>query len=59
MKNQPIDERTFYRGVLVLLALTGFMGVAASLLHYLEPEPELMDLVIPPLVAVANIALAD
>lgn len=58
MKNQPIDERTFYRGVLVLLALTGFMGVAASLLHYLEPEPELMDLVIPPLVAVANIALA-
>ncbi len=58
MQNQPIDERTFYRGVLVLLMLTGFMGVAASVLHYLEPQPELMDLVIPPLAAVANLALA-
>jgi diguanylate cyclase (GGDEF)-like protein len=58
MQNQPIDERAFYRGVLVLLALTGFMGLAASVLHYLEPEPELMDLVIPPSVAIANLALA-
>lgn len=61
MHNQAIDERTFYRGVLALLALlalTGFMGMAASVLHYLEPKPELMDLVIPPLVALANIALA-
>jgi len=58
MQNQLIDERAFYRGVLVLLALTGFMGVAASVLHFLEPEPELMDLVIPPSVALANIALA-
>jgi len=58
MQNQPIDERTFYRGVLVLLALTGFMGVAASVLHYMEPEPEPMDLVIPPLVALANLVLA-
>lgn len=58
MQSQPIDERAFYRGALVLLALTGLMGVAASIVHYLEPEPELMDLVIPPLVAVANLALA-
>lgn len=58
MQNQLIDERAFYRGALVLLALTGFMGLAASVLHYLEPKPELMDLVIPPLVAVANLALA-
>src|SRR5690606_24620384 len=58
MQDQPIDERAFYRGALVLLALTGFMGLAASGLHCLEPEPELMDLVIPPLVAVANLALA-
>jgi diguanylate cyclase (GGDEF)-like protein len=58
MQNQLIDERAFHRGVLVLLALTGFMGMAASVLHYLEPNPELMDLVIPPLVALANLALA-
>ena len=58
MQNKPIDERTFYRGVLVLLTLTGLMGLAASVLHYLEPEPELMDLVIPPLVSLANLALA-
>lgn len=58
MQNQPIDERTFYRGVLTLLALTGLMGLAASVLHYLEPEPQLMDLVIPPSVALANILLA-
>lgn len=58
MQIQAIDERTFYRGVLVLLALTGFMGTAASVLHYLEPEPELMDLVIPPSVAVTNLVLA-
>jgi diguanylate cyclase (GGDEF)-like protein len=43
--------------VLMLLAVTGSMGVAASILHYLEPEPELMDLVIPPAVAIANLAL--
>lgn len=58
MQNQLIDERRFYRGVFVFLSLTGFMGVAASVLHYLEPEPELMDLIIPPLVACANLALA-
>lgn len=58
MANQSIDERAFYRGVLVLLVLTGLMGIAASVLHYLEPKPELMDLVIPPLAAVANIVLA-
>jgi diguanylate cyclase (GGDEF)-like protein len=58
MQNQPFDERAFYLGALVLLALTGLVGLAASVLHYLEPEPELMDLVIPPLVAVANLALA-
>lgn len=58
MQNQSIDERTFYRGVLALLALTGFMGAAASVLHYMEPKPELMDLVIPPLVAIANLILA-
>lgn len=58
MQNQPIDERTFYRGVLVLLVLTGFIAASASILHYLEPEPELMDLVIPPMAAAANIALA-
>lgn len=57
MHNQSIDERVFYRGVLVLLAATAFMATAASVLHYLEPNPEPMDLVIPPLVAVANIAL--
>ena len=58
MQDQPIDERAFYRGALVLLALTGFMGLAASVLHYLEPRPELMDLVFPPMVAIANVALA-
>lgn len=58
MQSQPIDERAFYRGVLILLALTGFMGVATSVLHHLEPAPELMDLVIPPLVAIANLTLA-
>ena len=58
MQNQPIDERAFYRGVLILLALTGLMATAASILHYLEPEPELMDLIIPPSVAVMNLALA-
>jgi diguanylate cyclase (GGDEF)-like protein len=58
MQNQPMDERAFYRGALVLLSLTGSMGLAASILHYLEPKPELMDLIIPPAVAVANIALA-
>ncbi|HCS65620.1 MAG TPA: hypothetical protein DIW64_17010 [Cellvibrio sp.] len=58
MQNQSIDERAFYRGVLALLALTAFIGIAASVLHYLEPEPELMDLVIPPSVALANLALA-
>jgi diguanylate cyclase (GGDEF)-like protein len=57
MQNKLIDERVFYRGVLMLLAVTGSMGVAASILHYLEPEPELMDLVIPPAVAIANLAL--
>lgn len=58
MQNQSIDERTFYRGVLVLLALTGLTATAASVLHYIEPKPELMDLVIPPLAAVANLVLA-
>jgi diguanylate cyclase (GGDEF)-like protein len=58
MQNQPIDEHAFYRGVLVWLALTGCMAVAATVLHYMEPKPELMDLVIPPLAAVANVALA-
>lgn len=58
MLDQPIDERAFYRGVLVLIALTGFMSLAFSLLHYLEPAPELMDLIIPPLVGVANVSLA-
>lgn len=57
MQNQSIDEHAFYRGVLVLLALTGFMATAASVLHYLEPNPELMDLVIPPSVALANLVL--
>jgi diguanylate cyclase (GGDEF)-like protein len=57
MQNKLIDERVFYRGVLMLLAVTGSMGVAASILHYLEPEPELMDLVIPPAVAIANLVL--
>ena len=58
MQNPPIDERAFYRGVLVLLGITGSVGLATSILHYLEPEPELMDLVIPPLVSIANLALA-
>jgi diguanylate cyclase (GGDEF)-like protein len=57
MHNQAIDERTFYRGVLVLLSLTALLAIAASILHYLEPNPEPMDLVIPPLAAVANILL--
>jgi len=57
MHNQLIDERAFYRGVLMLLAVTAFMGLAASILHYLEPKPEPMDLVIPPSVAIANLAL--
>ena len=57
MQNQSIDERTFYRGVLALLTLTLLMAIAASVLHYLEPKPELMDLVIPPLVALANVTL--
>ncbi|MGM8227635.1 GGDEF domain-containing protein [Cellvibrio sp. ARAG 10.3] len=57
MQNPPIDERAFYRGVLVLLGITGSVGLATSILHYLEPEPELMDLVIPPLVSIANLAL--
>lgn len=58
MQNQPTDERAFYRGVLALLALTGLTATAASVLHYIEPNPELMDLVIPPLAAIANLALA-
>lgn len=58
MQNQPNDERAFYRGVLVWLGLTGLMAVAATVLHYLEPEPQLMDLIIPPLVGVANLTLA-
>lgn len=57
MQNPPIDEHAFYRGVLVLLGITGSVGLATSVLHYLEPEPELMDLVIPPLVSIANLAL--
>lgn len=57
MHSQSIDERAFYRGVLALLVLTAFMAMAASVLHYLEPQPELMDLVIPPAVALANIVL--
>lgn len=58
MQNQSRDERVFYRGVLALLTLTGITATAASVLHYIEPNPELMDLVIPPLAALANIALA-
>jgi len=57
MQNQPIDERAFNRGVLVLLVLTGLTATAASVLHYLEPEPELLDLVIPPSIALANLAM--
>lgn len=58
MQSQAIDERVFYRAVLVWLALTGLMAVAATILHYTEPAPEPMDLVIPPLAALANLALA-
>ncbi|GGY66305.1 hypothetical protein GCM10011613_07780 [Cellvibrio zantedeschiae] len=58
MYNQSTDERTFYRGVLALLALTGLTSVAATVLHYVEPNPELMDLIIPPLVAVSNLIMA-
>lgn len=58
MHKQSIDERAFYRGALGMLLLTGLMALAASIMHYLEPQPELMDLVIPPLVAVANLTLA-
>ncbi|MEN0037972.1 MAG: GGDEF domain-containing protein [Cellvibrio sp.] len=57
MQNQSLDERAFYRGVLVLLALTGIIAMAATVLHYLEPNPEPMDLVIPPLAALANFIL--
>lgn len=58
MHNQSIDERAFYRGVLVWLTLTGLMAVAATILHYLEPEPELMDLIIPPVAGLTNLTLA-
>jgi diguanylate cyclase (GGDEF)-like protein len=57
MYTHSTDERTFYRGVLALLALTGLTAIAASVMHYMEPKPELMDLVIPPLVAIANLTL--
>lgn len=58
MQNQSIDERAFYRGVLVWLTITGFFAVVASVLHYIEPEPELMDLIIPPIAALTNLGLA-
>ncbi|WP_331345519.1 GGDEF domain-containing protein [Cellvibrio sp. UBA7661] len=57
MQQLPIDERAFYRGVLTLLLLTAFIASATSVLHYLEPEPELMDLVVPPIAALINIGL--
>lgn len=57
MYNQSKDERTFYRGVLAMLVLTGFTATAGAVLHYVEPNPELMDLIIPPLVAIANLLM--
>lgn len=57
MYNQSTDERTFYRGVLAMLVLTGLTSAAGTVLHYAEPNPQLMDLIIPPLVALSNLAM--
>jgi len=57
MQAQDPDERYVRIAVMIMLALTLFAAICASVIHWLAPVHRLMDLTVPPVVCILEVGL--